>query len=64
MEKFVDLFWWVLAVIALPLDGSVIIASIYEGNFNSSFWLLVVIYIVLCISVGSCLCLLEKRKDN
>ena len=64
MEKIIDFIWWILAVIALPLDGSVIIASIYEGNFNSSFWLLVVIYIVLCISVGSRLCLLEKRKDN
>ena len=64
MERFTDLFWWVLAVIALPLDGSVIIASIYEGNFNSSFWFLVVIYIVLCISVGARLYLVETGRDN
>ena len=64
MEKFADLFWWVLTVIFLPLDGSIIINNICEGNFNSSFWFLVVIYIVLCIGVGSRLYLLEKRKDN
>ena len=64
MEKIIDFIWWVLAVIALPLDGSVIIASIYEGNFNSSFWLLVVIYIVLCISVGARLYLIETGRDN
>ena len=64
MEKIIDFIWWVLAVITLPLDGSVIIASIYEGNFNSSFWLLVVIYIVLCISVGSRLYLVETGRDN
>lgn len=64
MERFIDLIWWVLTVILLPLDGSIIINNIYEGNFNSSFWFLVVIYIVLCISVGSRLYLLEKRKDN
>ena len=64
MERFIDLIWWVLTVIFLPLDGSIIIANIYEGNFNSFFWLLVVIYIVLCISVGLRLYLLEKRKEN
>ena len=64
MEWFIDLIWWVLTVIFLPLDGSIIIANIYEGNFNSFFWLLVVIYIVLCISVGLRLYLLEKRKEN
>lgn len=64
MEKIIDFIWWVLAVIALPLDGSVIIASIYEGNFNSSFWLLVVIYIVLCISVGARLYLVETGRDS
>ena len=64
MEKFADLFWWVLTVMVLPLDGSIIIANIYEGNFNSSFWFTVVIYIVLCIGVGLRLYLLEKRKEN
>ena len=64
MERFADLFWWVLTIILLPLDDSIIIANIYEGNFNSSFWFLVVIYIVLCIGVGSRLYLLEKRKDS
>ena len=64
MERFIDLIWWVLTVILLPLDGSIIINNIYEGNFNSSFWFLVVIYIVLCISVGLRLYLLEKRKEN
>ena len=61
MGNFVDLMKWILSVMFLPLGGSIIVKNIFENNFDLSFWILVVIYVVLCICVGFRLYLFEGR---
>ena len=64
MGNFVDLMKWILSVMFLPLGGSMIVKNIFENNFDLSFWILVVIYVVLCICVGFRLCLFEEGEDD
>lgn len=64
MENFVDLMKWILSVMFLPLGGSIIVKNIFENNFDLSFWILVVIYVVLCTCVGFRLYLFEKGEDD
>ena len=63
MGNFVDLMKWILSVMFLPLGGSIIVKNIFENNFDLSFWILVVIYVVLCICVGFRLYLFEEGED-
>ena len=60
MGNFVDLMKWILSVMFLPLGGSIIVKNMFENNFDLSFWILVVIYVVLCICVGFRLYLFEE----
>ena len=62
MGNFVDLMKWILSVMFLPLGGSIIVKNIFENNFDLSFWILVVIYVVLCICVGFRLYLFEEGR--
>lgn len=64
MENFVNLMKWILSVMFLPLGGSIIVKNIFENNFDLSFWILVVIYVVLCICAGFRLHLFEKGEDD
>lgn len=64
MENFVNLMKWILSVMFLPLGGSMIVKNIFENNFDLAFWILVVIYVVLCTCVGFCLHLFEKGEDD
>ena len=64
MGNFVNLMKWILSVMFLPLGGSIIVKNIFENNFDLSFWILVVIYVVLCIYVGFRLYLFEKGEDD
>ena len=64
MGNFVNLIKWILSVMFLPLGGSIIVKNIFENNFDLSFWILVVIYVVLCICVGFRLYLFEEGEDD
>ena len=64
MENFVGLMKWILLVMFLPLGGSMIVKNIFENNFDLTFWILVAIYVVLCICVGFRLYLFEKEEDD
>ena len=64
MEKIIDFIWWVLAVAVLPLDGYFIMDCIAKNNFNFFFWVVTIIYILLCIIVGARLYLIETGGDN
>ena len=64
MEKIIDFIWWVLAVAVLPLDGYFIMDCIAKNNFNFFFWVVTIIYILLCIIVGARLYLVETGRDN
>lgn len=64
MEKIIDFIWWVLAVAVLPLDGYFIMDCIAKNNFNFFFWVVTIIYILLCIIVGARLYLIETGRDN
>ena len=62
MEMFTDLIWWVLTIIILPLDGGIIINNIYEGNFNSSFWFFLSLFILYFVSALAYVCIFLKRE--
>ena len=64
MEKIIDFIWWVLAVAVLPLDGYFIMDCIAKNNFNFFFWVVTIIYILVCIVIGARLYLIETGRDN
>ena len=64
MEKIIDFIWWVLAVAVLPLDGYFIMDCIAKNNFNFFFWVVTIIYILVCIVIGARLYLVETGRDN
>ena len=64
MEKIGDFIWWVLTVMVLPLDGYFIMDCIAKNNFDFNFWLVTIIYILVCIVIGARLYLIETGRDN
>ena len=64
MDKILEVIWWPMVIALLPLDGSVVMHYIYEENFCSSFWLMVVIYIFLSATVGARFYLIEKKGQK
>ena len=61
MDKILEMIWWPMTLALIPLDGSVIIHYIYEEYFGVNFWIMVVLYILLCTSVGARIYLIEKK---
>ena len=61
MDKIFDKIWWPMVVALIPLDGSVIMHYIYEEYFGVNFWIMTVLYILLCTSVGARIYLIEKK---
>ena len=61
MDKIIDMIWWPITVALIPLDAGVIIHYICEEYFGIGFWTMVVLYILLCISAGARIYLIEKE---
>ena len=61
MDKIFEMIWWPITVALVPLDGSVIMHYIYEEYFGVNFWIMAVLYILLCVSVGVRIHLIEKE---
>ena len=64
MEKILELIWWPLTIMLLPLDGYFIMDCIAKNNFGFNFWFVTIIYILLCIAIGVRLCFVVTGKDN
>ena len=64
MEKIIDFIWWVLVIAILPLQGYFIMDCIAKNNFDFNFWLVTIVYVLLCIVIGTRLYLIETRRDN
>ena len=64
MEKIIDFIWWVLVIAILPLQGYFIKDCIAKNNFDFNFWLVTIIYILVCIVIGARLYLIETGRDN
>ena len=61
MDKFFEMFWWPMTVALIPLDAGTIMNYIYEEYFGVNFWIMVVLYVLLCASVGARIYLIEKK---
>ena len=61
MNKIFDKIWWPMVVALIPLDAGIIIHYIYEEYFGVNFWIMVVLYILLCAFAGACIYLIEKK---
>ena len=61
MDKILEMIWWPTTLALIPLYGSVIMHYIYEEYFGVNFWIMVVLYVLLCASVGARIYLIEKK---
>ena len=61
MNKIIDMIWWPMAVALIPLDAGIIMHYIYKEYFGVHFWIMVVLYILLCTSAGARIYLIEKK---
>ena len=61
MNKIIDMIWWPMAVALIPLDASIIMHYIYEEYFGIHFWVMTVLYVLLCASAGARIYLIEKK---
>ena len=61
MDKIIDMIWWLMTVAVIPLDAGIIVHYIHEEYFGANFWTMTVIYILLCVSTGARLYLIEKK---
>ena len=61
MDKIIDMIWWPMTLALIPLEAGVIIHYIYEEYFGADFWMVVVVYILLCASAGARIYLIEKK---
>ena len=61
MDKIIDMIWWPMALALIPLDGSIIMHYIYEEYFGVNFWIMVVLYVLLCAFAGARFYLIEKK---
>lgn len=64
MEKILELIWWPLTIMLLPLDGYFIMDCIAKNNFGLNFWFVTIIYILLCIVTGVRLYFVVAGRDN
>ena len=61
MNKIFDKIWWPMVVALIPLDAGIIMHYIYEEYFGIHFWVMTVLYILLCASAGARIYLIEKK---
>ena len=61
MDKILNMIWWPMTIALIPLDAGIIIHYIYEEYFGVNFWIMAVLYILLCVSVGTRIHLIEKE---
>ena len=61
MNKIFDKIWWPMVVALIPQDAGISIHYIYEEYFGVNFWIMVVLYILLCASAGARIYLIEKK---
>ena len=61
MNKIFDKIWWPMTLALIPLDAGIIIHYIYEEYFGVNFWIMVVLYILLCAFAGARIYLIEKK---
>ena len=61
MDKIIDMIWWPMALALIPLDGSIIMHYIHEEYFGIGFWVMTVLYVLLCASAGARIYLIEKK---
>ena len=64
MDKIFEMIWWPITVAVITLGAGIIMHYIYEEYFGIGFWTMTVLYILLCISTGSRLYLIEKKGKN
>lgn len=60
----IDLIWWIMTIMVLPLDGSIVWYYIEQNNFGYSFWFTLIIYIFLSINVAIRLYIMENREGK
>ena len=61
MYKILNMIWWPMVVALIPLDAGTIMNYIHEEYFGVGFWVMVVLYILLCTSAGARIYLIEKE---
>ena len=61
MYKILNMIWWPMTVAVIPLDAGIIVHYIYEEYFGVNFWIMVVLYILLCAFAGARIYLIEKK---
>ena len=61
MYKILNMIWWPMVVALIPLDAGTIMNYIHEEYFGVGFWVMVVLYILLCTSAGARIYLIEKK---
>lgn len=64
MNKIIDYIWWIMAVMLIPLDASCVVYYIAEENFNTSFWVVAIAFVLLSCVLGVRLCIMENRKEK
>ena len=61
MDKIIDMIWWPITVALLPLCSGTIMNYIHEEYFGVGFWVMAVLYVLLCASAGARIYLIEKK---
>ena len=61
MDKFFEMFRWPMTVAVIPLSAGFIVHYIYEECFDINFWVMAVLYVLLCASAGARIYLIEKK---
>ena len=61
MDKILSMICWPMTIALIPLDAGIIIHYIYEEYFGVNFWIMVVLYILLCAFAGARIYLIEKK---
>ena len=61
MDKIFDKIWWPTVMALLPLYAGIIMHYIYEEYFGVNFWIMVVLYILLCTFAGARIYLIERK---
>ena len=61
MYKILNMIWWPMVVALIPLDAGTIMNYIHEEYFGVGFWVMVVLYILLCTFAGARIYLIEKK---
>ena len=64
MNKIINSIWWIATIMLVPLDASCVVYYIVEENFNFSFWVVAIAFVLLSCVLGIRLCIMENRKDK